>query len=307
LNADAKTEREHFFKRNDAFFVDYNFVGLLVQQNYLKVVQGRYSDAKLSKDDDKIIATLEQMSAAADSMSDFAHAENALRGDQNWSLLPFTAMLAVKTGFHAGGANGGFLPGYPEFTTWLGRNSTKGKKSRLLQELQHHANYKISGGMQALRMSYLPVFHERFMSLLSSGGAGEAIDLMDEYGFDRDDIFEKLDEFTMDTKAQSFSKLDSKKKAAFTRAYNEGIHKSQALVAEQGGAKKLKRKPSSAPSETAELDAIDDDHVGTEEEEEEEDDDLNAEKIKDLFKSSKRKGKSSGKGSKGKATGKKKK
>ena len=45
-------------------------------------------------------------------------------GDMNWGLLPFSGMLTVKTGFHAAGKNGGFLPGFPEFTAWMGKNSS---------------------------------------------------------------------------------------------------------------------------------------------------------------------------------------
>ena len=41
---------------------------------------------------------------------------------------------------------------------------------------------------------------------------------------------------------EKFSSIDSKVRAAFTRAYNAGTHKSQALVAEQGvDAKKRKK------------------------------------------------------------------
>lgn len=305
MNATPKQELRHFFKRNDAFFVDYNFVGLLVQQNYLKVMQPSFSEAKRSNDQSKVVSVLERMADASQTMSDFAHAENMLRGEQNWSLLPFMGVLAVKTGFHAGGPNGGFLSGYPEFTTWLGRNSSTGKKRRLLQEMQQHANYHIGGSTQDLRMSYLPVFRDRLYPLVQEGEVSEAIQMMDEYGLDRDDVFEKMDEFVLDSKAPRFERIDSKKKAAFTRAYNEGAHKSQALVAEQGGTKK-KRKGSGGAgmTETKDPDAIDDDKIN-QEEEEEEDDELTLAKAQAMFKrKGKKKGGAAGKGkSKAKAKG----
>lgn len=286
--ADAEAERSHFLRRNDAFFVDYSFIGLLVQQNYLKVVSGQFNEAKRSAESAKNMqGVLEQMHQAADALSEYALAEDGLRGGQNWSLLPFTAALTVKTGYHAGGEKGGVVPGYPEFTAWLGKNSSKGKKMRILQELQHHLNYKVSGGTQEMRMSYLPVFREQFMALLSDDGAEsveKTIQLMDDYGLDRDDVFERLDEFKMNPKARGFGDLNSKQKAAFTRTYNQMAHKSQALVAEQGGGKKKTRRAGAAPvGEAADLDAIDDDKVA----EEEEDDDVeeeDVEKIKAMFK-----------------------
>jgi len=305
-NATPKAELDSFFKRNEAYFTDYQFVGLLVQENYLKIVQGKYNEAKRSGDQTKVLGALEQMSAAAESESDFAYAENALREGQNWSLLPFTAMLTVKTGYHAGGESGGFFPGYPTFTAWLGKNSSRNKTTRLLQELVHHANYHISGGTEEMRLSYLPVFRTHFhASLVSknngsdSEGLSEAIQLMDEYGFDRDDLFEKFDEFSLPIAASAGGKskqqqavslkdgMDSKQKAAFTRAYNAGVHKSQALVAEQGAAvgRKPKRQASSM-SDTKDPDAIDDDHDAVQEDDEDDKDEeeLDAAKVQAMFK-----------------------
>lgn len=284
---EAKKEVNSFFSRNDAFFVDYNFVGLLVQQNYLKVVQGQFSEAKRKSNEDSL-AVLERMHEAAHAMSDFAVCESALRDGQNWGMLPSAASLTVKVGYHAGGPSGGFLPGFPEFTTWLGRNSSRNKKMRLMSELQHHMNYKIStSGTAETRMVYVPVLRNCFLSLLVGNNdvnaTEEAIHLMDDYGLDRDDVLEKLDEFNMDSKSSSFSKMDSRKKAAFTKAYNQGPHTSQALVAEQGQGKKTKRKTSSAAAETADLDAIDDDDK-QDEEAGDVDDELDVEKLKAMFK-----------------------
>lgn len=323
VGSDSNAERSSFMKRNEAFFVDYSFMGLLVQQNYLKIVQGQFNDAKRRvlagsnadvSSTDPTLDVLERMHQAADAMSDFAMTENALRGGQNWSLLPTAAMLAVKTGYHAGGETGGFLGGFPEFTTWLGRNSSRNKKLRLLGELGHHMNYRVSGGTSEIRLSYLPVLRDRFLTLLTNeetqgGSLSDAIELMDEYGLDRDDIFEKLDEFKMDSSIHTFAKMDSKTKAAFTRTYNAGTHRSQALVAEQGAGKKAKRGAagsSAASFATKDPDAIDDDEVEGGEEQGEDDDELDAEKVKALFASKKRSRKAAGTGgTNGKAASKK--
>jgi replication factor C subunit 1 len=77
--------------------------------------------------------------------------------------------------------------------------------------------------------------------------------MMDEYGLSRDDVFETMDEFCIGGKERErdkFGSLDSKDEAAFTRLYNAGVHKSQALVAEQGfGGKKKKTKVKAEPVE----------------------------------------------------------
>jgi replication factor C subunit 1 len=294
--ADAKAEKDSLFRRSDAFFVDYSFTGLLVQQNYPRVMQGQHAAIKRAGDPMAEEEFLNRMHLAAASMSDYAVAEHEIRnGDLNWSLLPACGMLAVQTGYHAGGENGGFLPGYPEFTAWMGKNSSKGKKMRLLSELNYHMNYKVSGNSQDVRESYLPVLREQLLKYVHSGEEGaakKAIELMDHYGLSREDVMEKLDEFKMGGgKEPAFADLDSKQKAAFTREYNQGSHKSQALVGEQGaGGKTRKSAGGKRERDPADLDAIDED-AADEESEDEVDEEAELKKLQDKFKKKGRKAK----------------
>lgn len=283
--ADSQTERSHFFRRNDAYFVDYNFVGLMVHQNYLSVMQPQYNEAKRKNNSGEMLAMMDRVHGAAESMSDWALCEERVRSAQAWSLLPVSAAMVLRTGSLAGGNSGGMLPGFPEFTSYLGRISSRSKKMRLLGELGFHLNYKVQGGRDELRMAYLPTFRSRFMDYLKAGDMETVIGLMDEYGLDRNDIFERFDEFQFD--GISFDKLDSKTKAALTRTYNQGSHKSQALVAEQGAGTK-KRKAVSAET-IVDPDAIDDDAVD-EDDKEDIDDEADAEKIRSMFKSKRKKG-----------------
>ncbi|KAL7531071.1 hypothetical protein ACHAXR_003826, partial [Thalassiosira sp. AJA248-18] len=291
--ADPKAATKSLMKRTDAFFVDYMLMGLMVHQNYLKVSMGQYTGAKLRGDDNDELNALNQMHEATHAMSDFGMCEESLRGgDQNWSLLPLCSVLAVKVGHHAGGPGGGSLPGYPEFAGWLGKNSTRNKKIRLLQELRRHMNYKVSADAPELRMNYLPIMRQQFQELLfdkEGARVSEAIELMDEYGLDRDDVFENFDEFLFNSKelkVKKFGDLDSKTKSAFTRAYNSMAHKAQALVAEQGAEKTGRKKGGGGGGggmgDAAELDVVDDDKAAVEESEDE-DDDEDVEALKKKF------------------------
>ncbi len=291
--ADPKSQVNSLFRRSDAFFVDYSFTGLLVQQNYPKVMQSQYALIKQADNPSAELTFLNRMHDASASMSDYAVVEHGIRnGDQNWSLLPTCAMMAVKTGYHAGGKTGGNLPGYPEFTAWMGKNSSKNKKQRILSELHHHMNFKISADSQQLRESYVPVFRERFLTYFQGSDRSEAandaaIQLMDDYGLSRDDVMEKLDEFKMG-QSVSFADLDSKQKAAFTRRWNQGSHRSQALVQEELGLSKPKKGGKKRERDPQDLDAIDEDGV-EEEESEEEDEEAELKKIQDKFKKKGRK------------------
>lgn len=205
-------------------------------------------------------------------------------------------------------------PGYPEFAGWLGKNSSRNKKIRLLQELRHHMNYKVSADASELRMNYLPVMRQQFQGLLfdkEGAKVAEAIELMDQYGLDRcvycrkciscglfsshviqlifsinrDDLFENLDEFVLtvpNSSDKKFGDLDSNAKSTFTREYNKTAHTSQALVAEQGAAKMGRRKNGGAEVEEAgELDVVDDDKAA--EVDDEQDDEEDVEQLKQLF------------------------
>ena len=52
--------------------------------------------------------------------------------------------MTVRAGAHARGAAG--FPAVPE---WLGKNSSRNKKRRLLAELSTHLGERVSGGQQA--------------------------------------------------------------------------------------------------------------------------------------------------------------
>lgn len=291
--ADVKTQVDSLFRRSDAFFVDYSLTGLLVQQNYPKVMQPQYSLVKQADNASAELTFLNRMHEAAESMSDYAVLEHAIRsGDLNWSLLPACSMMAVKTGYHAGGKTGGNLPGYPDFTAWMGKNSSKTKKQRLLYELHHHMNFKISADSQQLRESYLPVFRERFLAYFQGSDRSDeandaAIQLMDDYGLSREDVMEKLDEFKLG-KSTSFADLDSKQKAAFTRRWNQGSHRSQALVQEELGLSKPKRGGGGRKRERdpQDLDAIDEDNADDDEDDasEAEDEEAELKKVQEKFK-----------------------
>lgn len=288
---DLKAVTTSLMNRSDAYFVDYMLMGLMVHQNYLKVCSGQFNKAKLSGEEIEEVSALNELYNAAQAMSDFAVVEENLRGgDQNWALLPLSSMLAVKVGHHAGGPNGGFLPGNAEFTAWLGKNSTRNKMIRLLGELRHHMNYKVSADSAELRMNYLPLLRKQFQELLFDSDKAkvkEAIDLMDDYGLDRDDIFENLDEFVLNSggiKEKKFADLDSKSKAAFTREYNSMAHRAQALVSEQGVSKTTKKKGGgSETEEVTDLDAIDDDKNAVEQESDDEGEEEDMEALKKKF------------------------
>ena len=107
------------------FFNDYSFIPLFVQENYPNVNPGAGS----------IRATLETMSKAADSIADGDRVDKILRSQQAWKLLPMQAMFSTVI---PSITMNGYLGGRIDFPKWLGKNSSRNKHDRILQELKMH-------------------------------------------------------------------------------------------------------------------------------------------------------------------------
>jgi len=256
--------------RYEAYFVDYQLIPLLVQQNYLDAVKSSNS----SKD------KVETMAAAASALADADLVNTVLRRDQSWGLLPAEAACYVRAGIYADGGIG-----WPAFPAWMGKFSQTNKRRRLLGELGTHLNARVTGSRTELRLSYLPHLRSSAFAPLRSGKAEEAVAFLDEYGLSRDDLFELMPEFCLEEKDDPTKGLDSKAKAAFTRLYNSTVHKSQALSSEIAAPKKKKK---AAAAEQAII--LDDEDEAVNEEEDEGSDDNDVEVFKRKGGASKKKG-----------------
>uniref|UniRef100_A0A7S1U3I1 DNA replication factor RFC1 C-terminal domain-containing protein n=1 Tax=Phaeomonas parva TaxID=124430 RepID=A0A7S1U3I1_9STRA len=94
----------------------------------------------------------------------------------------------------------------------------------------------------------------------------------------RNDLFETLKDLQWSTKTRGpggdpFDRIDSKAKAAFTRAYNQASHRGQALggLREVGGKGKGKKRKAGAVEDDEPAEELDGETVDDDEEEEEED------------------------------------
>ena len=88
-----------------------------MQENYIKSYQAKRTD----KDQDTL-------SAAAAALSDCDLVEKKIGAEQNWSMLPLQGTLTCRVGSII--KNSG---GFPDFPSWLGKNSSAGKKRRLIK------------------------------------------------------------------------------------------------------------------------------------------------------------------------------
>ncbi|KAG3190000.1 hypothetical protein PC128_g11539 [Phytophthora cactorum] len=208
-----------FDARNEAYFVDYDLMPLMVQENYIQSIMNN----RRSSDEN-----LEAAMHASEFISESDLLNTYVRVNQRWDLLTKQAAMNVGACVYSAG----FI-GHPEFSKWLGKNSSASKSKRLLSELSVRMRSHASGSREVIRLDYVPYMKEILLKKLLSGedNIHEVIELLDECEISREDLTESMESFKFPgVKRHSYSELDTKAKTAFTRMYNKASHKSQAVV-----------------------------------------------------------------------------
>ena len=222
--------------RLELFMVDYDLIPLLVQQAF------PMSIAK-SGEGDALQQTI-NLCKAADCIADGDIFSQYIRNRQQWGLLPALAITNVRAASIAHTQNPQLIP----FPTWFGKNSSRGKRSRLLAEFGLHISTQVSGGREAIRLDYFDPLRTRLMSSLIATNATEntvnaasrTIAMLDQYGLSSSDLMETMIDVSFSDDLGTFidysKKIDPKVKAAFTREYKKSAHKAQSLRGAPPGA-----------------------------------------------------------------------
>ncbi|KTF86469.1 hypothetical protein cypCar_00011594 [Cyprinus carpio] len=188
-----ETAHMSLIDKSDLFFHDYSLAPLFVQENYLHV---RPAAAGGNLKNHLVL-----LSKTADSICDGDLVDKQIRSRQAWSLLPTQAIYASVL---PGELMRGYMSQFPTFPSWLGKFSSAGKHSRIIQELASHMSLKTLSSKEAINLDYLPYFRSAILEPLQSQGsegASQSVKLMDDYDIIKEDV-----------------------KAAFTRAYNKESH-----------------------------------------------------------------------------------
>nr|CAD7453509.1 unnamed protein product [Timema tahoe] len=129
----------------------------------------------------------------------------------------------------------GHLTSQINFPAWLGKNSRMQKLSRLAQELQIHMRLRwvygpcfgaISGDKESVVLEYVNHLRRAITHPLATrglDGVDEAVSVMDSYHLTREDLDSILELASWPQQLDPMGTVDSKVKAAFTRAYNKDV------------------------------------------------------------------------------------
>ncbi|XP_074085720.1 replication factor C subunit 1 isoform X2 [Macrotis lagotis] len=214
--AGEETAHMSLVDKCDLFFHDYSIAPLFVQENYLHV-----KPAAAGGDMKKHLMLL---SRAADSICDGDLVDRQIRSKQNWSLLP---TQAIYSSVLPGELMRGFMTQFPSFPSWLGKFSSTGKHDRIVQELALHMSLETYSSKRIVNLDYLSHMRDALvlpLTLHGTEGVQNVVELMDTYHLMREDFENIMEISSWGGKPSSFSKLDPKVKAAFTRGYNKEVH-----------------------------------------------------------------------------------
>nr|XP_060633800.1 replication factor C subunit 1 isoform X1 [Anolis sagrei ordinatus] len=211
-----ETSHMSLIDKADLFFHDYSLSPLFVQENYIHV-QPAAAGNNMKKH-------LMLLSKTADSICDGDLVDRQIRSQQNWSLLP---TQAIYSSVLPGELMRGYMSQFPNFPSWLGKFSSTGKHDRIIQELSMHMSLRTHASKRAVNLEYLPYIRDAIvgpLSHLGTEGVQDAIAVMDSYSLLKEDVESIMEVTSWGGKPSEFSKLDSKVKSAFTRAYNKEAH-----------------------------------------------------------------------------------
>lgn len=199
----------------ELYFNDHEFSPLMLQENYL----GTNPMSALNySGKEKNMKTLELACQAADSISDGDLVDRMIHGSQQqWSLMPTHAIFSfVRPASFVAGSTAG---NQTRFTSWLGKNSSTNKLTRLVKEIQAHMRLRSSGDRHEVRQQYIPILWTEMVNKLQKEGkeaVPDIIELMDSYYLTKDD-FDGIMELGIGPMDQEKVKIESQAKATFTR------------------------------------------------------------------------------------------
>ncbi len=198
----------------DYFFIDYDLIPMLFQENYLTTYAGKKSASQSQEE------TL-NMAQAADLIVQGDCINKRVRAHQQWSLLPEQGMYGVVIPSSLLGSS--FMP-YAKFPEWMGKHSSTGRQKRMVKELSQQIGVHVSGSMSAIKNDYAPALLSLVLHSYSRDdkqGMEQVLQILDNYSITIDQLKEHLVDIQYNPKkVDFFKKVSTSNKSYLTRIYN---------------------------------------------------------------------------------------
>ncbi|XP_010535736.1 PREDICTED: replication factor C subunit 1 isoform X3 [Tarenaya hassleriana] len=212
-------------ERIDLSMSDPDLVPLLIQENYIN-----YKPSSVGKDENGT-KRMDSLARAAESIADGDIINVQIRRYRQWqlsqsscvasSIIPASLLHGQREILEQGERN------FNRFGGWLGKNSTMGKNTRLLEDLHVHvlASRESSSGRETLRVEYLPLLLKRLTSPLKTLPKDEAVtevvEFMNAYSISQEDFDTIMELAKFQKHANPLEGVPPAVKAALTKKYNE--------------------------------------------------------------------------------------
>jgi len=196
-------------KKLNLFFVDFEMMPLLAQENYLTPY-----NASMSVDD----ITKASLSSEYISIGDCI--TTVMRTNNSWELLPNVGLFSCVA---PSSLSAGFIK-YAKFPQWLGQNSSMRKTCRQTRELMSAMAGKISIPRESLIHDALPTILGEIILRIKMNiedRIQEAINLMNYFNITINHFKENMMELcTKSIYVKQYNDLPPSNKANFTKIYN---------------------------------------------------------------------------------------
>ncbi|GBE59461.1 replication factor C subunit [Babesia ovata] len=191
------------------FFIDYNMMPLMVQENYLKYLPPhRGALPNLQK--------LSRTFVEADMVEEF------LKRRQAFTLLPDLAALSSIIPAMTIVSSGGTCRERLMFPQFLGRFSTTSKNRNFLSEIGKHLGTRsLVRSHPLVTEGYLNIMYIRIMKELAEGDIEATAALIESYGLNRDLVVDALCSLRLKSQENLYDKVETRKKTALTKRLNE--------------------------------------------------------------------------------------
>ncbi|KAK1932739.1 hypothetical protein X943_000593 [Babesia divergens] len=200
---------QRFRDLEQIFFIDYNIMPLMVQENYLKYLDNQRRTLPIMQ---KLAKTFVQADIV----------EENLKRRQAYSLLPDLAVLSCITPaveiIRAKGSCRERLM-FPQF---LGRFSTTSKNRRFLSEIGKHLGPRSLVRSSALVTDgYLNLVYTKIMGELIKGDIEATAQMVEACGMNRELVVDALSSLRLKSQENLYEKVETRKKTALTKRLNE--------------------------------------------------------------------------------------
>ena len=193
----------------DLFFIDYDLIPLLIQENYL---------GACSRD-----INLETLVNTAESIAFGDVILTSIRRNNDWGLMP---NFGIASCIYPTFLSSNNIP-FPKFPEFLGKNSSQRKVMREIKELRHAMGPAITGDKTAVKFDYA----EAILNLILSNLIDEnvdvslALEIMEHYQITPELFKENLVDIQYNPKKLDLlHKIPTVTKTSLTRQYNK-LHK----------------------------------------------------------------------------------